>query len=59
MRKFRATYGQALIQHLEMSEKRNVNLDKDDNLRTVYLTAREIFYLVRCIRRNGGKCADG
>ena len=35
-------------------EKENVNLDKDDNLRSVFLTAREIFYLIDCIRHSKG-----
>lgn len=52
MRKFKARYGGELIEHLTMSERENVNLDKDDNLRTVFLTAKEIFYLVECIKCN-------
>ena len=54
MKKFKARYGTELVEHLEMSENENVNLDMGDNFRTVYLTAKEIFYLIGCIRHSAG-----
>ena len=41
--------GSKMIEHL-ISQKENINLDKDDNLISVYLTEDDINYLIGCVK---------